>query len=231
MPTTMQLLCPKLSYFNVHGCQELHYSQNVCLAGNYFTGCEFDKVQLSGGFQLRGFKLRHQGVLSARSSFFKNMFSAKRGFEILCQGFNWESSKFGRRYKELKSKVAELASLCFIVIWVPPPTDFVSPQGYMPRDLYNMNSRYGNMDELKETVKTFHDTSLKVLGDAVLNHRCAEYQNQNGVWNIFGGRLNWDERAVVADDPHFQVRDPKQLPATVLSNIEVNVEGRLPAGL
>ncbi|KAM0961222.1 hypothetical protein TB2_020225 [Malus domestica] len=187
MPTTMQLLCPKLSYFNVHGCQELHYSQNVCLAGNYFTGCEFDKVQLSGGFQLRGFKLRHRGVLSARSSFFKNMFSAKR--------------------------------------------DFVSPQGYMPRDLYNMNSRYGNMDELKETVKTFHDTSLKVLGDAVLNHRCAEYQNQNGVWNIFGGRLNWDERAVVADDPHFQVRDPKQLPATVLSNIEVNVEGRLPAGL
>ncbi|KAM1385485.1 hypothetical protein ACFX2F_032043 [Malus domestica] len=118
MPTTMQLLCPKLSYFNVHGCQELHYSQNVCLAGNYFTGCEFDKVQLSGGFQLQGFKLRHRGVLSARSSFFKNMFSAKR--------------------------------------------DFVSSQGYMPRDLYNMNSRYGNMDELKETVKTFHDTSLKL---------------------------------------------------------------------
>lgn len=51
----------------------------------------------------------------------------------------------------------------------------------------------------------FHDVGLKVLGDAVLNHRCAHYQNQNGVWNIFGGRLNWDDRAVVADDPHFQV--------------------------
>lgn len=65
--------------------------------------------------------------------------------------------------------------------------------------------RYGNIDELKEVVKTFHDVGIKVLGDVVLNHRCAHYKNQNGVWNIFGGRLNWDERAVVADDPHFQV--------------------------
>lgn len=51
----------------------------------------------------------------------------------------------------------------------------------------------------------FHEVGIKVLGDAVLNHRCAHYQNENGVWNVFGGRLNWDARAVVADDPHFQV--------------------------
>lgn len=61
------------------------------------------------------------------------------------------------------------------------------------------------MDELKETVRAFHNVGIKVLGDAVLNHRCAQSKNQNGVWNIFGGRLNWDDRAVVADDPHFQV--------------------------
>ncbi|RZB80605.1 hypothetical protein D0Y65_030350 [Glycine soja] len=28
--------------------------------------------------------------------------------------------------------------------------------------------------------------------------------NQNGMWNIFGGPLNWDDRSVVADDPHFE---------------------------
>jgi alpha-amylase len=61
------------------------------------------------------------------------------------------------------------------------------------------------MDELKELVKIFHEAGIKVLGDAVLNHRCAQFQNNNGVWNIFGGRMNWDDRAVVADDPHFQV--------------------------
>lgn len=66
--------------------------------------------------------------------------------------------------------------------------------------------RYGSIDELKVLVKRFHEVGIKVLGDVVLNHRCAQYKNKNGVWNIFGGRLNWDDRAVVADDPHFQVK-------------------------
>jgi len=66
-------------------------------------------------------------------------------------------------------------------------------------------SRYGTIEELKAVVTRFHEVGIKVLGDVVLNHRCAHYKNQNGIWNIFGGRLNWDDRAVVADDPHFQV--------------------------
>ncbi|XP_023928051.2 alpha-amylase 3, chloroplastic isoform X1 [Quercus suber] len=131
------------------------------------------------------------------------------GFEILCQGFNWESHKSGRWYMELKEKAEELSSIGFTVIWLPPPTESISPEGYMPRDLYNLNSRYGNIDQLKEVVKKFHEVGIKVLGDAVLNHRCAHYKNQNGVWNIYGGRLNWDDRAVVADDPHFQGRGNK----------------------
>ncbi|KAK4263408.1 hypothetical protein QN277_028819 [Acacia crassicarpa] len=131
------------------------------------------------------------------------------GYEILCQGFNWESHKSGRWYVELKEKAEELASLGFSMIWLPPPTESVSPQGYMPKDLYNLNSRYGSIDELKDLVKRFHEVGIRVLGDAVINHRCAQYQNHNGVWNKFGGRLNWDDRAVVADDPHFQGKGNK----------------------
>ncbi|KQK09466.1 hypothetical protein BRADI_2g48150v3 [Brachypodium distachyon] len=131
------------------------------------------------------------------------------GFEILCQGFNWESHKSGKWYVELGAKAKELASLGFTIVWSPPPTDSVSPEGYMPRDLYNLNSRYGTIEELKQLVNIFHEAGVKVLGDAVLNHRCAQFQNQNGVWNIFGGRINWDDRAVVADDPHFQGRGNK----------------------
>lgn len=131
------------------------------------------------------------------------------GYEILCQGFNWESHKSGRWYMELKEKAAELASFGFTVIWLPPPTESVSPEGYMPKDLYNLNSRYGTIDQLKDVVKSFHEVGIKVLGDAVLNHRCAHSKNANGIWNIFGGRLNWDDRAIVADDPHFQGRGNK----------------------
>ncbi|PSR88362.1 Alpha-amylase [Actinidia chinensis var. chinensis] len=131
------------------------------------------------------------------------------GFEILCQGFNWESHKSGRWYMELLERAAEISSLGFTVVWLPPPTESVSPEGYMPRDLYNLSSRYGNVEELKLLVKRFHEVGIRVLGDVVLNHRCAQYKNQNGVWNIFGGRLNWDDRAVVADDPHFEGRGNK----------------------
>ncbi|GAA0161991.1 amylase [Lithospermum erythrorhizon] len=131
------------------------------------------------------------------------------GYEILCQGFNWESHKSGRWYMELHEKASELSSLGFTVVWLPPPTESVSPEGYMPKDLYNLNSRYGNIEELKSLVKKFHEDGIRVLGDVVLNHRCAHSKNQNGIWNIFGGRLNWDDRAVVSDDPHFQGRGNK----------------------
>ncbi|EPS68543.1 plastid alpha-amylase, partial [Genlisea aurea] len=128
------------------------------------------------------------------------------GFEILLQGFNWESHKSGRWYMELHDKAPELSKLGFTVIWLPPPTDSVSPEGYMPTDLYNLNSRYGSVDELKTLIKRLKEVGIKVLGDVVLNHRCAQYRNKSGIWNIFGGRLNWDDRAVVSDDPNFQGR-------------------------
>nr|GMD95542.1 alpha-amylase 3, chloroplastic [Ipomoea batatas] len=64
------------------------------------------------------------------------------GHEILCQGFNWESHKSGRWYLELQEKAELLSSLGFTVVWLPPPTESVSPEGYMPKDLYNLNSRY-----------------------------------------------------------------------------------------
>ncbi|XP_010256483.1 PREDICTED: alpha-amylase 3, chloroplastic-like [Nelumbo nucifera] len=131
------------------------------------------------------------------------------GYEILCQGFNWESHKSGRWYMELTERASELSSLGFTILWLPPPTESVSPEGYMPKDLYNLNSRYGSTEELKLVVKCFHQVGIKVLGDVVLNHRCAHYQNKSGVWNIFGGKLNWDDRAVVGDDPHFQGRGNK----------------------
>ncbi len=30
------------------------------------------------------------------------------------------------------------------MLWLPPPSDSVSPQGYLPRDLYDLSSAYGS---------------------------------------------------------------------------------------
>lgn len=130
-------------------------------------------------------------------------------------------------------------------------------QGYMPGDLYNLNSKYGSEAQLIGCVRALQAHGIKVralkggggvggargqncplalcplflqlhcacplalelaadtrippfmehllpfptqvLGDAVLNHRCAQHQDENGVWNKYGGRLAWDQRAIVGE--------------------------------
>jgi len=127
------------------------------------------------------------------------------GEEILLQGFNWESHKQDW-YSVLAGQAEEFAEAGFTLVWMPPPTDSVSPEGYLPRDLYSLNSDYGSQDALQACIKTLQSHGIKVLGDAVLNHRCANHQDANGIWNKFGGRMDWDAHAIVSDDPHFHGR-------------------------
>uniref|UniRef100_A0A2C9WDG2 1,4-alpha-D-glucan glucanohydrolase n=1 Tax=Manihot esculenta TaxID=3983 RepID=A0A2C9WDG2_MANES len=127
------------------------------------------------------------------------------GREIVFQAFNWESWR-REWYVELAPKAADLSQCGVTSVWLPPPTESVAPQGYMPSDLYNLNSAYGSVEELKHCIEEMHAHNILALGDVVLNHRCAHKQSPNGVWNIFGGKLAWGPEAIVCDDPTFQGR-------------------------
>ena len=132
------------------------------------------------------------------------------GRELLIQGFNWESArKKGAWYRTVTELAPRLAELGFTTIWLPPPTDSVSEEGYMPQDLYNLDSKYGSMADLQACVAALHACGIKSLGDAVLNHRCAGAQGPDGLWNQYTGVLDWDARAIVSDDPHFGGRGSK----------------------
>jgi Alpha amylase, catalytic domain len=73
------------------------------------------------------------------------------GEEIMLQGFNWESWRHSW-YDTLEAQVEAIAELGISVIWLPPFTDSVAPQGYMPRDLYNLDSKYGSQEQLVRLV-------------------------------------------------------------------------------
>ena len=58
-------------------------------------------------------------------------------------------------------------------------------QGYLPGQLYNLNSHYGNKEELQALVKALKEAGVVPVADIVINHRCADAQDENGVWNTF----------------------------------------------
>ena len=91
----------------------------------------------------------------------------------------------------------------FTAVWLPPPTDSVSDQGYLPRDLYNLNSFYGNVDELRNCVRAMNDLGVTPVADVVINHRCADGQDESGRWNLYSGRMAWDQQAITTDNPEF----------------------------
>ncbi|MEW5319277.1 MAG: hypothetical protein WDW38_010440 [Sanguina aurantia] len=124
------------------------------------------------------------------------------GYEILFQGFNWDSHAT-RYYKQLTAQIPELAAAGFTAVWMPPPSDAVGPQGYLPRDLYNLDSAYGTESELRDLISVMKEHGVKAIADIVINHRCAEKQGPRGHWNQFGGRLAWDATAVCSDNPSF----------------------------
>lgn len=131
--------------------------------------------------------------------------AAGNGKEILLQAFNWESHK-KPWYRECMGKVSEWAKQGITSIWLPPPSDSVSPQGYLPRDLYQLDSCYGSEAELRELIDKCHEHNIKVIADIVVNHRCATYQSSDGKWNKFGGRLAWDNSAICNNNPAWDGR-------------------------
>ena len=74
------------------------------------------------------------------------------GREILLQGFHWDSTRVkdatNSWYAHIHSLLPKIKEYGFNTVWLPPPTDSVSAEGYMPRDLYTLDSKYGTEVEL-----------------------------------------------------------------------------------
>ncbi|KAI3436462.1 hypothetical protein D9Q98_005879 [Chlorella vulgaris] len=129
---------------------------------------------------------------------------------ILFQGFGWDSCKDGAWYKKVESMIPQLQAAKITHLWLPPPSQSVAPQGYLPGQLYNLKSKYGNKEELQSLNRALMAAGIRPMADIVINHRCADQQDENGVWNKYGddvshdGKpINWDQWAITCDDPKF----------------------------
>lgn len=130
---------------------------------------------------------------------------------IMLQGFGWDSCREGGWWNKIAQMAPEIASAGFTHIWLPPVSQSVSEEGYLPSQFYNFNSKYGSEQELRDCVKSLKDAGVKAVADMVLNHRCADTQDDNGNWVIFSdacepegvATCSWREWAITNDDPEF----------------------------
>jgi alpha-amylase len=100
------------------------------------------------------------------------------GRDILLQGFHWASHAgahdpctHGKKswYRILEENAAAIKSAGFTWIWMPPPSDSLASQGYIPRRWYVLDTPYGSEAELRNTLRALEP--VKALADVVLNHR------------------------------------------------------------
>jgi alpha-amylase len=133
---------------------------------------------------------------------------------ILMQAFGWESSKTGGdHYEAVQSAIPAFIEAGVTHVWLPPPSHSVSKEGYLPTQLYDLNSHYGTQEALVALNTALLANGLRPVADIVINHRCADEQSENGIWNKFhddvshpGHRIDWDVTAIASSDPDFQGR-------------------------
>lgn len=107
---------------------------------------------------------------------------------VLVQTFGWTSHKpvdGASFWTRLAAQAPQIAALGATHAWLPPPSASVSPEGYLPGQLYDLNSAYGSPRELKECVESLKRAGVRAQADVVINHRCADKQDENGTWNVY----------------------------------------------
>ncbi|MDD2804746.1 MAG: alpha-amylase C-terminal beta-sheet domain-containing protein [Elusimicrobiales bacterium] len=124
-----------------------------------------------------------------------SLFAAPKGdTTVMMQGFHWTSWKTSPWWGEVRRRAGELSAAGVDLVWLPPPSDSLSPEGYMPRKLEVLDSSYGTAAQLSGTVKALHGAGIRVIADIVVNHRVGVKD-----WADFSAPA-WGPDSVCSDD-------------------------------
>ena len=115
---------------------------------------------------------------------------------VLLQGFYWEAShdRTGDWYNYVAGLAPEMSSAGIDMIWLPPPSNAGSLEGYLPRELNNFSNNYGNLAEHQNVLNVLHNNGIEAIADIVINHRVG-----NTNWVDFANPT-WGTWAITAND-------------------------------
>ncbi len=114
---------------------------------------------------------------------------------VLLQGFYWNAQdNTAGWYNIVKAKAPEISAAGIDMIWLPPPSNAGSAQGYLPRELNNFSNSYGNAIQHKQMLDELLANNIEAIADIVINHRVG-----NSNWINFTNPT-WDSGSITADD-------------------------------
>eukprot|EP00854_Cymbomonas_tetramitiformis_P016792 gene16792-19949_t len=137
----------------------------------------------------------------------------------MLQGFHWNSAHEGEWYNNVCERTNDLKHAGVSHVWLPPPSNSVAPEGYLPQDWFDLNTPYGSEEELRCLIDNLKDAGITPMADIVLNHRCADEQSTGGTWNHYSNKGfqrisrtpsideafydSWDEDEIAGNDEKF----------------------------
>ncbi|KAE8666438.1 Phospholipase D delta [Hibiscus syriacus] len=104
----------------------------------------------------------------------------------LTLGFNWESPKYDWR-RDMEKKIPDIVKSRFTSVWLPLATNSFSQEGYLPQNLYSLNSAYGSEQLLKALLQKLKQYEVKAMADIVINHRIGTTKGHRGTYNRYDG--------------------------------------------
>lgn len=112
---------------------------------------------------------------------------------VLLQGFHWHSHQ-SDWYINVENNAASIAELGATHVWFPPASDAASDEGYLPRELNVLDSKYGTEAELTSAISALNFNGVSAVADVVINHRVGTLD-----WGDFTNPT-WGTDAVASDD-------------------------------
>ena len=88
---------------------------------------------------------------------------------------NWDHPKFlGGNIRGIIDNLEYLKNLGINVIWISPFYKTTEYHGYHITDYYEVDSHFGDIEDIKELIETAHNIQLRIITDFVPNH-CSKH--------------------------------------------------------
>ncbi|NER18510.1 starch-binding protein [Spongiivirga citrea] len=115
---------------------------------------------------------------------------------VLLQGFYWEAAANNpdNWYNVINSLAADIGDMGVDMIWLPPPSDAGSLEGYLPRELNNFANNYGSLQDHISMLSSLNNNGVEPIADIVINHRVG-----NTNWVDFENP-QWNTDAITSND-------------------------------